>query len=535
MLNGFGVYPVSLQIDIESYEGDWRHVARFRNRGGWLAVAEAEIWTGNDLCARLPVIVGCDENEEEIPAFIAANLLGCATSFPEPCYEFAPPLLDDLLDEEKAEVRKRWLRENVAAIAAIHEEAEHALLDVETKVALQTRQSDKAIARLRRQRRFLELDDPRRTILADAIAEEEEWQARTIDWLAIRRHQLRQHFDALERKASKGQRPRLAVEVLYLINWRHQPAPSAETQEIWEEVRCATRQTEMQSTLPLHLDDEQMAALKEFARDPGWVARKDDIIPRPDKRAPEPRKGPPRRIEVDWDALGAALAKPDEHPEAKSSKAVPDAPVPTPSASPSPSPVSEVSPSAPQHVKPKTRLEKTEAKRDDVVAQIAVIRKERAGFPPGSTRFLDAQRKERRFVNHVAALEAEIASMRSRMQPPVPAPSPSPKPSPTAPPPKPEAEPIPRSSFLDERTALLAKLKTLELEGRKFLPGSPKTHRNQMERAEVNRRIAALDRRMATLVAPPAVQPAAKPGPDNTGRTKQDLLDEMLRQVSGKQ
>ena len=56
MLHGFGLYPVSLQIDVDSYDGDWRHVARFRNRSGWLAVAEAEIWTGNELCATLPIL-----------------------------------------------------------------------------------------------------------------------------------------------------------------------------------------------------------------------------------------------------------------------------------------------------------------------------------------------------------------------------------------------------------------------------------------------------------------------------------------------
>jgi len=534
MLHSFGLYPVSLLIDIDSYDGDWRHVARFRNRSGWLAVAEAEIWSGNDLCTTLPIIVGCDEHEGEIPAFIAANLLGCATSYPEPCYEFAPLVLDDLLDVQRAEVRKRWLRENVAAIAAIHEQAEQALLEVETKVAVQTRKSDKAIARMRRQRRFLPTDDPRRALLADAIAEEEEWQDRMIDWLGARRDELRRHYDALERKASKGLRPRLAVELLYVVNWRHQPAPTIETRDIWDEVRRDIHQTAMQSAFPLDLDAKQMSALKKLARDPDWVIRKGEIISAPEVsapplRKPTPRKGPPRRVEVDWDALRAASAKQEEQPEAKCSQAVTETPVPTPS--PSTSPESDLFPSASPQAKPKTRLERTEAKRDDVVAQLADIRKQRAGFPPGSKRFLDAQRKERRFTNHVAALDAEIASMRSRIQPAEPTAPPTPKPTPPAPLPNPEAAPFPRNAFLDERTTLLKKLKSLELEGRKFLSGSPKTQRNQMERAEVNRRIAALDRRIDAMGASLAVAPAVTSAPDNASKTKQDLLDEMLRRA----
>jgi hypothetical protein len=261
MLHGFGLYPVSLQIDI-----DWRHVARFRNRSGWLAVAEAEIWTGNELCATPPIIVGCDEHEDEIPAFIAANLLGCATSYPEPCYEFAPPALDDLLDGQKAEVRKRWLRENVAAIAAIHEQSEQALLEVETKVAIKTRKSDKAIARLRRQLRFLPLDDPSRALLAEAIAEEEEWQDRVIDWLGQRREELRRHYDALEHTASNGLRPRIEVETLYLINWHHRSAPTSDVLSAWAEIVRDTREVHRRGSHPLDISDEQIKALAELAR-----------------------------------------------------------------------------------------------------------------------------------------------------------------------------------------------------------------------------------------------------------------------------
>lgn len=541
MLHGFGLYPVSLQIDIDSYEGDWRHVGRFRNRRGWLAVAEAEIWTGNDLCATLPVIVGCDENEEEIPAFIAANLLACATSYPEPCYEFAPPILDDLLEVEKAEVRKRWLRENVAAIAAIHDQAEQALLDVETKVAIQTRKSDKAIARLRRQRRFLAHDDPRREVLAEAIAEEEEWQDRMMDWLVTRRDELRSHYDALERKASKGQRPRLTVELLYLINWRHQSTPTTETRDVWEQVLRATRQTEMRSTYPLHLDDEQIAALKEFARDPGWVERKGKIISSPAPSPPPQRKGPPRRIEIDWNALGATTGKPAEQVSEKTIQGMPETSAQTFINSPStPSPSPEPSRSAP-NAKPKTRLERTEARRDEVVARLEAIRKQRYGFPPGSKRFLDAQRKERRLTNFVAALDAEIASLRSRMRPPEPVARlpldpepPPPAPTPSTPAPSQQTlESAQDSNLFHERTMLLKRLKALEIEGRKFRPGSPKTQRNQMEKAEVNRRIAALDRRIEALLRPPPVaSPAEKPAPTNNNKTKQDLLNEMLRRAA---
>ena len=521
MLHGFGLYPVSLQIDIDSYDGDWRHVARFRNRSGWLAVAEAEIWTGNELCATLPIIVGCDENEDEIPAFIAANLLVCATSYPEPCYEFAPPALDDLLDGQKAEVRKRWLRENVAAIAAIHEQAEQALLEVETKVAIQTRKSDRAIARLRRQLRFLPLDDPSRALLAEAIAEEEEWQDRVIDWLGQRREELRRHYDVLEHKASKGLRPRIEVETLYLINWHHRSAPTSDVLSAWAEIVRDTREVHRRGSHPLDISDKQIKALAELARAPGWVERKGGFIPRPATPSPMPTKPPPRRIEVDWTAMGGVPNKATDTATKDDVRDVQGMAAPSPASTP---PRSASPPAAPIAM-PKTRLEKTEAKRAQFQAKLEAIRAHRAGLPPGSGRFLDAQGKERRFEKYIAAFDAEIASMRARIRPAEPEPPTSqPAAFPTSPPPTPT--PAPSSKVQDERVALLDRLRHLEIQGQKFRQGSPKMHRNQIARIEISRRIAALDRRSDSM--------ATSPRASSESRTKQDLLDEMLRRTAAR-
>ncbi|ALH83127.1 hypothetical protein [Sphingopyxis macrogoltabida] len=515
MLHGFGVYPVSLQIDIDSYEGDWRHVARFRNRSGWLAVAEAEIWTGNELCATLPMIVGCDENEDEIPAFIAANLLDCATSYPKPCYELAPPALDDLLDGQKADVRKRWLRENVASIAAIHEQADQALLEVETKVAVQTRKSDKAIARMRRQLRFLPLDDPGRALLAEAIAEEEEWQDRIIDWLGERREELRRHYDVLQHKASKGLRPRIEVDTLYLINWHHRSAPTSDVLCAWAEIVRDTREVHRRGSHPLDISDKQIKALADFAQAPGWVERKGGFIPRPATPSPMPTKPSPRRIEVDWTAMGGVPSRATDTPTNDNARDVQRRPEPLPASTPPRS----ASPSGAQVAKPRTRLEKTEAKRAQFQAKLEAIRAHGAGLPPRSGRFLDAQGKERRFEKYIAAFDAEIASIRARIRPEVPEPptsaTPNLRPPQTAPTPEASCE------VQAERAILLERLRQLEIQGQKFRQGSPKMHRNQIARIEISRKIAALDRRLNPI----------SPSPPTTSesRTKQDLLDEMLR------
>src|SRR3546814_12531835 len=43
VLEEFRQAPLCLEIDLDTYEDDWRHVARFRGRSGWLIAARAKI------------------------------------------------------------------------------------------------------------------------------------------------------------------------------------------------------------------------------------------------------------------------------------------------------------------------------------------------------------------------------------------------------------------------------------------------------------------------------------------------------------
>ena len=54
MLDGFGQAPVCLELDLDSYEGPWAHVERFRGRSGWLVVAEARVSTAGAEWTSLP-------------------------------------------------------------------------------------------------------------------------------------------------------------------------------------------------------------------------------------------------------------------------------------------------------------------------------------------------------------------------------------------------------------------------------------------------------------------------------------------------
>lgn len=391
MLEGFGLYPVCLQIDLDSYEGDWRHVARFRNRTGWLLVAEAEIWVGDEHQATMPLIVGCDEWEEPIPSFIAANLLGCASSLPQLCDDFPPAVLELLIERERGEVRKRWLRESNAAIARIHEAGERAIRELEEGVDAQMRASDRLIADLSRRRRMLPLDHPGRTAFAEAIADQEDWQTGMISWLADRRQELRDHYDAQERQASQGLRPRLEVEPLYVVNWHHAEAPADEVLEAWGDAIRATRPWPPIGHAKLDLSDGQLAVLATISGHPRRSGSK--LVPPPTAAAQPPVPG--NRLIVDWAAMRNSLG-------------VTAIPKPAPEVEPKPEGAQEPDVEPAQLPLPEIG-EDLVAKRAVLVARQAALEVKGQRFFTGSRKFIANRQELDQVARQLAALDRRMS------------------------------------------------------------------------------------------------------------------------------
>ena len=219
MLDGFGCYPLCIEIDLDSYDGSWTHVARFRNRSGWLLVARATVSVDWVEVADYPIIVACDEYGEAIPDFMAPNLLACACSIPQLCDDFPPEELELQLGEQRNAIRKQWMRDTYSEFAALDEQASRDIENVEGEVAAQLHVADRQIADLGRRRRMLDVNDDARSIFDAVIAEIETYQDSLVEWLAVRRDELRKHYEALEKKLSRKVRPHIAIEPLYQVSW----------------------------------------------------------------------------------------------------------------------------------------------------------------------------------------------------------------------------------------------------------------------------------------------------------------------------
>ncbi len=228
MLDGFGLAPVCIELDLDSYDGPWTHVERFRGRSGWLVVAEAEVVSAG-AGWETSIIAACDDCFEPVPPFMVPNLLACACSLPAGCDEYPPEDLQELLVEAAQELKLHWLRESNAALAALTEAAAAQINELEGRARREIDGLDFRIADLRRRRRMLGLSDSAREIMRESILAFEEERDAVTEQLAQQRAQLRASVAEEEQRVIRRTRVHVEVEPHYYVKW----SASARWHEDW--------------------------------------------------------------------------------------------------------------------------------------------------------------------------------------------------------------------------------------------------------------------------------------------------------------
>lgn len=239
MLDGFGQAPVCIELDLDSYDGPWTHVERFRGRSGWLVVAEACL---SSATADWPtsVVAACDEYGEPISGFMAPNLLACACSLPEPCDEYPPDELNDLLDEAAEALKRQWLRDTNTSLARLAEAAADHVSALEAQTRLEVDELDHRIADLRRRRRMPGIPDAARDVFHDAIIAFELDRETAVDRLADRRAQMRRAVEEEERAIIGRTAVQVSIDPLYYVSWSAASRPSEERHIARDQARrCA--------------------------------------------------------------------------------------------------------------------------------------------------------------------------------------------------------------------------------------------------------------------------------------------------------
>jgi hypothetical protein len=218
MFPEFGQAPLCVELDLDSYEGSWTHMAAFRGGGGWIMAARATIQSEHDLM-RATLIAACDEYESPIPSWRAEQLLTCDWSNLEQCHEFPPEVLDDLLCEEEGAFFARWQRQTHAELIALHNRAEHDLAAIDARSTLVQRQADREIADLQRRRRHPDATPEARAALAHLIAQIEADSDAVVADATARRTALRREIDAAEEALWDRGDVLIEVEPMWCVRW----------------------------------------------------------------------------------------------------------------------------------------------------------------------------------------------------------------------------------------------------------------------------------------------------------------------------
>ena len=224
MLEGFGLAPVTLDLYLDSYEGPWTHVERFRGRSGWLLVAEATIHTPT-VEATFNIVAACDDREMPIPAFMRPNLLACACSIPKPCDEYPPDVLDEILCEEEGELIRNFYRENSTSLAELFERTAAQIERLEATTRRFVEIGERQIADLRRRRRTPGASLSEREALNALIAAIEDENDAAVDAMLKRTHSIRTASAAMEEALIAGDDLVLEVEPAYYVRWTGRGAP----------------------------------------------------------------------------------------------------------------------------------------------------------------------------------------------------------------------------------------------------------------------------------------------------------------------
>lgn len=218
MFAEFGQAPLCLELDLDSYDGPWQHVARFRRGSGWLMVAECTIQSEHDiLTARL--VAACDEREHPVPAFQAHHLTQCDWINPTYCDELPPDILDDLICEEEGALIARWHREKNSALAEAFENHEARIAELEGRVQPITARNEAQIAELRQRRRHPDATPEMRLAMRQIIDELDSENDELIAEMAETRATLREQ--AAEFEETLWAREDLLIEVspVHVIRW----------------------------------------------------------------------------------------------------------------------------------------------------------------------------------------------------------------------------------------------------------------------------------------------------------------------------
>lgn len=227
---------------------------------------------------------------------------------------------------------------------------------------------------------MLPLDHPGRSAFAEAVADQEDWQTGTINWLADRRQQLREHYEAEERKASRGLRPRLQVELLYVVSWHHAEAPADEVLEAWGDAIRSTRPWPPIGHAKLDLSDSQLATLATISgKSRSYGA--DIAAPPPDASQPPI---PGNRLLIDWASLRDSVGV-----------TVVAQPAPEPNAEPAQLPLPEIG-------------EDLVAKRAALRARQVALETKGRKFFKGSRKFIANRQEQDRIARQLTALDRQL-------------------------------------------------------------------------------------------------------------------------------
>lgn len=219
MFDDLGQARLCLELDLNSFDGPWQFVSRFRGRSGWLCMSKATLQDAESLF-RTELVAACDEQGLPIPGFQARHLLQCSWTLLSECGEHPPSVLDKIIAEETVALEARWHRERSRELQALADSIDQQLEHLDANLARTQRSIDGERRQPRRARRAPDASIELRSQIARQLQQLDEESDELLEDYFARRSEVIRAGEMAERPYWKRDAVLVEVEPVLCVEWQ---------------------------------------------------------------------------------------------------------------------------------------------------------------------------------------------------------------------------------------------------------------------------------------------------------------------------
>jgi len=219
----FGTAPVAFDLYLDNFDGSLAAIKPFRDRCGWLMVAEAQFPMPFITWRRTLVVCVSDHGEVFAPS-TAKCVFSIPTSLPRAADDYPPDTLDEAMDDLYRRFIRRTQRDNLAYLAEAQGHTQEKIAVFESECRAREVRIVAALRGLRAERRRADISPEARAEIDSKLMRLSALADDFGPWMRERIRDMRAEDDDLEQAVLDSLSRKGVLEHRYVVRWRARSA-----------------------------------------------------------------------------------------------------------------------------------------------------------------------------------------------------------------------------------------------------------------------------------------------------------------------